>query len=123
MAVIQNDLRLLNNRAFSAFWNLTEKLDGTGFRVFETYRSPERQDALFKKGTTKAIRYQSAHQYGLAVDYVMFRDGKWTWEIEPYEWEILHTHARECGLELGPNWDPGHIEHPLWRILSVAMKQ
>ena len=122
MAAICNDLRQLHHKAFSAFWNLAEKLDGTGFRVFETYRSPERQDALFKKGTTKALRFQSPHQFGLAVDFVMYRNGEWTWTLEPHEWETLHTHARECGLALGPDWDPGHIEHPLWRVVSAAMK-
>ena len=122
MAVILSDLKLLHPKAFTAFWNLTEKLEGTPFRVFETYRSPDRQDALFKKGTTKALRYQSAHQFGLAVDYVPYINGKWEWDADPYTWETLHTHARECGLELGPDWDPGHIEHPLWRVIRDAYK-
>ena len=122
MAQIIADIRMVHHRAFSAFWNLSEKLDQTRFRVFETYRTPERQDALFKKGTTKALKFQSAHQFGLAIDCVPFIDGQWCWEANPHEWDTLHTLARECGLNVGPDWDPGHIEHPLWQMVQTALR-
>ena len=80
-------------------------------RVFESIRPPSRQNALYAQGrdrakpdygrtVTKARAYQSAHQFGLAVDLVFFVRGKWTWE-EPFPgaWDRLHAAARGCGLE------------------------
>ncbi len=60
---------------------------------FETYRAPERQDALYKQGrdpgssgsiVTNARAYQSWHQYGFAVDLVFGGPGRWTWN-GPYQ--------------------------------------
>ena len=56
-------------------------------RPFEAFRSPRRQAQLYAQGRTlpgKIVTYanawQSYHQYGLAVDFVFFVDGKWTWD-------------------------------------------
>lgn len=80
--------------------------------VFETIRPPSRQEELYQRGrdpkaadfgrtVTRARAYQSAHQFGLAVDLV-FKDskGKWTWS-EPFKgaWDKLHEIARAEGLE------------------------
>ena len=51
----------------------------TLFLPFEGYRSPERQNYLFHvMKTTKARAFQSAHNYGLAVDFVPWENGKWS---------------------------------------------
>ena len=40
----------------------------TNFQIFESYRHPGRQFEVFRKGTSKALPYTSAHQLGLAGD-------------------------------------------------------
>src|SRR5215470_5472340 len=57
------------------------------FRLFEGYRSPERQQYLYAQGRTrpgkiitKAGPWMSYHQYGLAADFVLFESGQWSWD-------------------------------------------
>lgn len=91
---------------------LQRDLDLSLLDVFEAARSPGRQRELYERGrdpskddfgrtVTRAHAYQSAHQFGLAVDLV-FRTaaGGWTWD-EPTKgsWDKLHAIAREEGLE------------------------
>ena len=54
--------------------------------LFEGWRSPYRQTALYAQGrtapgqiVTNATAWQSWHQYGLAGDVVFGGPGKWTW--------------------------------------------
>lgn len=85
-------------------------------RVFEACRAPERQGFLFAKGRDTAGRivdrrqvvtfakpWHSYHQYGLAVDMVIYRDGRWSWDDSTPEtrawWERYHAIARKHGLE------------------------
>lgn len=56
------------------------------FRVFEAYRFPQRQEDLYAQGRTKdgnivtyARPWSSYHQYGLAVDFVLYIGGNWSW--------------------------------------------
>ena len=84
------------------------------FQLFEGFRDPRRQDYLFKKGTTKARAWQSAHQYGLAVDIVAFEGttdrGFWTWDISSRDWEYLHTVSRNHGFLTPISWDKAQDE-------------
>lgn len=108
--------------------------------VFESIRSPSRQGELFARGrdaskgdygrtVTRARAYQSAHQFGLAVDLVFHVDGEWTWdEPAPGSWDEMTRLAKRCGLETlsferphiqaaGFDWrleDPGPMEDSLW---------
>lgn len=57
--------------------------------VFESYRSPERQQWLYDQGRTRdgkiithAKPYESFHQYGLAVDIVGYSNKRWDWSID-----------------------------------------
>lgn len=80
-------------------------------RVFETIRSPDRQEALYQVGrdpsavgygrtVTRARAYQSAHQFGLGTDMVFVVDGAWTWdEPETGMWDAYKRLARAAGLE------------------------
>jgi hypothetical protein len=86
----------------------------TVFRAFETYRSPMDQNLVFHKGTSKVRAMESAHQFGLAVDFVPFIGHVWTWDVPKASWDLLHRHARSVGLLAPIAWDPGHIEHPAW---------
>lgn len=106
--------------------------DGEGrlwlFRVFETYRSPARQDRLHEGGSvTKARRWQSAHQYGLAMDVVPHspdpgENGKalgWSWE-EFHPWDLLRDRAEAFGLYRPIDWDKAHIEDPNFQEIRHA---
>jgi hypothetical protein len=100
----------------------------TKFQVFECYRSPIRQDYLFGGGSTKARGWQSAHQYGLAVDFVPFVPlaaggaiGQWSWAAH-HDYSYLTAAARKRGLDTPISWDFCHVEHPLWaKIRSLVI--
>jgi peptidoglycan L-alanyl-D-glutamate endopeptidase CwlK len=68
-----------------------EELHADGYTLypFETYRSPERQQALYNQGrsipgkkVTNAKPWQSFHQYGLAVDLVYKVKNRWVWDAD-----------------------------------------
>ena len=97
----------------------------TRFEVFETFRSFERQDYLFKIGTTKARGGESAHNFGLAVDFVprvahTTKNGlemAWSWSLH-HDWAFLRQVATEVGLEnqsKSLRWDKPHVQVPHWR--------
>lgn len=71
---------------------------GIPLQVFETFRSRVRQSELYAKGrtapgpiVTRALPGQTYHNYGIAVDLVLWIDGKWTWDRQ------YHDHYREAG--------------------------
>lgn len=82
--------------------------EGIPFRIFEAFRYPERQADLYAQGRTKpgnivtyAKPWSSYHQYGLAVDFVLFIDGKWSWETQGNKaawWKRLHQLGTQEGL-------------------------
>lgn len=79
---------------------------GLPLRVFEAWRSPERQRFLYAKGRTTpgpivtyAKAWQSYHQHGLAADFVGFIDGNWTWNLPDATWRKLHRFGESHGLE------------------------
>ncbi len=91
--------------------------EGAPFEIFETYRHPERQAALFKKRVkgkrvTKAKPWRSYHQYGLAVDIVLKPGGNWSWSTKgecKQWWKRLHILGREQGLE-PLSWEKPHMQ-------------
>lgn len=54
---------------------------GLNIFVFETFRTPERQELLYnqKPKVTNARAFMSWHNYGLAIDCAFGGPGKWTW--------------------------------------------
>ncbi|WP_417671975.1 D-alanyl-D-alanine carboxypeptidase family protein [Roseibium sp.] len=89
-------------------------------RVFEAYRSPERQAFLYAKGrtssgpkVTNAGPWQSYHQYGMAADFVRFENGRWNWNDstpqQQKEWDRFHDIARAAGLE-PLTWERPHVQ-------------
>lgn len=83
--------------------------EGIPFRVFEAFRYPQRQADLFAQGrtkpgaiVTKAPPWRSYHQYGLAVDLVLFVDGKWSWDTAGAKrawWKRMQDLGAAQGLE------------------------
>lgn len=88
----------------------------TLFRPFEGLRTNERQAFLMTQGTTKAGPWRSAHNYGLAVDYVPWVDGKWSWD-DGHDWRFLHDVAVNFGGIRLIAWDKPHVEHPIWHAV------
>lgn len=92
------------------------------FRVFEAYRTPERQEWLYAQGrtrsgavVTKARAWESFHQYGLAADLVLFIDGQWRWSDDGplrAHWRRLGEMASDVGLRT-LDWEAPHVEWPV----------
>lgn len=127
----EDSLSLLHPKAREAFEILNQNLIRAyqsgelhcPIKVFETVRSPMRQEGLKAGGRSKASAWQSAHQYGLAVDFVPFVDkyettrgtvNGWFWEVPTDTWDHLTRAAEEVGLFQSIKWDRAHIVHPLW---------
>ena len=77
---------------------------GLDIEIFETWRSPQRQDHLYASGRTRPGKivtgsraWQSWHQYGLAVDIAAKRAGKWSWDFDAKK-------AAEAFLAEGLEW-------------------
>ena len=93
-------------------------LDGdtpTEFRVFETFRTAERQRYLYDvKKTTNAEPFHSPHNHGLAVDFVPWVPGEgWSWANDN-DWPTLRETAKAVGLRQPYQWDKPHVEHRSW---------
>jgi hypothetical protein len=127
--MVIRDIGLLHPRAKTAFGSLRNELEDafkrgktrTYFKVFETYRTPERQTELLAGGTTKAGMFRSAHQFGLAVDFVPFNDGTWSWDLR-HDWDFLRAAARGLGLKNEIAWDRAHVEHPVFEEVQKALR-
>lgn len=98
-------------------------------KVFETFRSPQRQAELYAKGrtapgarVTNAQPWESWHQYGMAADFVRFENGGWNWNdataAQRAEWDRFHEIALAKGLE-PLSWERPHVQladHTLTRL-------
>lgn len=111
----------------------------TRFEIFETYRSPERQARMLAQGVSKAGPWQSAHQFGLAVDFVPYivdaddaaefwRDTGhspvigWNWHAAN-DYSFLAASAQTFGLAAPISWDPCHIQHPKFEELRKVFRK
>jgi peptidoglycan L-alanyl-D-glutamate endopeptidase CwlK len=96
------------------------------FRLFEGFRSPERQRRLYAQGrtlpgpiVTKALPWKSYHQYGLAGDFVLFENGLWSWDTSGAKaawWRRLPEFGKELGLE------PLRFEMPHLQVLGLKIE-
>lgn len=127
------EIEWLHPLAVSAFSRLCTELERdfvmgncpVAFRVFETYRTPQRQAYLFRRGSTKAMAFRSAHQFGLAVDMVPWSvDRGYHWDPPSLAWDRLRRIATTVGLKNEIPWDRAHVEHPLWdKVRPVLLYQ
>lgn len=100
------------------------------FEVFEAFRTPERQAVLFAKGrTTEGPKvtwvgpWGSIHQYGLAVDFVLRINEKWSWDDSGPEakfWERMHELAKENGMTPLFNNKGQLIEKPHIQLIGAS---
>jgi hypothetical protein len=93
------------------------------WQIFEAYRHPARQEWLFENTTaTKAGPWESAHQYGLAVDLVPRPSGKWTWD-EGIHWGLMKKAAVSHGLLVPISWDRAHVVDVRWAKVQRAVRR
>lgn len=141
------DYRMLHPKVQGAFQHFSDELfrlylTGEGpcwFKAFEGYRSPQRQLELYQTSrgdgsrVTNAKPFESAHQYGLAVDYVPFvvRDprevketaqettqGSWKWDVDDSAWDWFDSQVKRAGLYRTIRWDRPHVTHLMWEQIK-----
>jgi len=105
-----NDLSLIHPIVREAVIKIEKALNDEGipFKVFEAFRFPERQADLFAQGRSKpghivthAEPWRSYHQYGLAVDLVLFENGKWSWDDKTSAKKKWWKRMQEIGKKNG----------------------
>ena len=84
------------------------------------YRSPEEQDKIYAQGRTEkgskvtnSKRWQSLHQYRIAVDLFFLKDSKATFNEDDYHtlWNVACKSKLDAkGLEWSGNWSGGFRE-------------
>ncbi|MFK7876112.1 MAG: glycosyl hydrolase 108 family protein [Paracoccaceae bacterium] len=99
------------------------------FEVFEAFRTPQRQANLWAKGRTKpgpkrtwVGPWGSIHQYGLAVDFVLKIDDRWSWDDQGAEakyWTRMHELAQAEGLMPLRNAAGRLIEKPHVQLAGI----
>lgn len=103
-----------------AIYRVMEQQHGYRMVLVEGFRSAQRQAELAAKGgsVTRAGAGQSCHQYGMAVDSALYRDGKLQWDMrDPWVrrgYFLYGELAQQVGLEWGGSWrsikDYVHLE-------------
>jgi len=83
------------------------KAHGIELMVFETYRSPKRQEELFRQGATK-LQKVGVHHYGLACDVVKSIKGDPSWKGD---FSLFGQLAHEHGLIWGGDWGNPAVPH------------
>lgn len=95
-------------------------------KIYEHFRTPERQWELFNKGRSKAGPWQSPHQFGEACDIA---HKSLAWNAPPEYWEtlakVVRVVASEYNVNLvhGHHWkfvDSAHVELADWRLVRAA---
>ncbi|MBY6005026.1 D-alanyl-D-alanine carboxypeptidase family protein [Salipiger bermudensis] len=117
-----NDLTHLHPAVRKRVSGVQRQLDAENIpmKVFEAFRTPQRQAKLFAQGrtatgkkVTNANAWESYHQYGLAADFVRFENNKWNWSADTAqqrrEWDRFHKIAISNGLE-PLNWELPHVQ-------------
>jgi hypothetical protein len=104
------DIALLEPKTRAAALAIVADADqeGVELRIWETYRSKQRQQALYNRGKDRlhrptGLRRVGCHHFGLAFDLVFWRDGKPSWSGD---WDLVGRLAHKHGLVWGGNW-PG----------------
>lgn len=133
----QTRFTYVNGPMFFLGQKIVKAMEDAGYpaKISECYRSPERQQELYAKGrtspgpvVTKALAFQSAHQFWEAVDIIHPERG---WDVTPEYWETLAACVRivadRFGVSLnhGHYWsfkDSAHIELADWKSQKALLK-
>lgn len=126
---VNRDIGLLHPKFGRVVANLEKRLRAdyeagrthTLFKLYEGFRLPDRQAYLKAQGATKAGPWQSAHQFGLAADFVPLSDGKWSWDAG-HDWDHLARSAKVFGASVPISWDLAHVQAYEWDELWSHLK-
>lgn len=121
-----DDLQPQFRARFTAWHKAAEEAAGVPLLITCTYRSNAEQDALYAIGRTKPGRKvtnakagESAHNFGLALDFVPLENGKPVWDGEHPAWRAAGNLAPSFGLEWAGTWarfrEFPHVQVPNWR--------
>lgn len=116
MIEIRKDINLLKPEMRTSVANIQSYLFlyNLPLKLFETFRTAERQAQLVKDGYSKTLN--SKHLIGEAADFVVCDGGKWSWDYEKYklQYNMLGVIIRHVGLIWGGDFksifDPCHAE-------------
>jgi hypothetical protein len=96
---------------------------GHEVHIFETFRTPERQDALYAQGrstngriVTHARGWESWHQFGVAADIAIKKRGIWSWDFSP---QLISHYFAPYDLTWGGDADGPHYQ---WKKLPLIKK-
>ncbi len=106
-------------------WAAKCEAEGLDILVYCTLRTPAEQDALYAQGRTKPgpiVTYakagSSAHNFGLALDFVPLQGGKPLWKGGDH-WKRPIEIAESLGLESASKWlkfkEMPHLQCKDWR--------
>lgn len=110
-------------RVADLLYDLDQVMHTQNWQIFEAFRHPARQAWLLENTTsTKAGPWQSAHQYGLAVDLVPRPAGKWSWDAGIH-WDLMKKAAVSHGLRVPISWDKAHVEDARWPNVRRAARR
>ena len=107
-------------------WLSLCRLRGLDPLVTSTLRTDAEQAELYAQGRTKpgkivtnAKPRQSAHNFGLALDFVPMVNGKPEWNAKHPHWLAIGEAAEEVGFEWAGRWtrfrEFPHIQQRDWR--------
>jgi peptidoglycan L-alanyl-D-glutamate endopeptidase CwlK len=139
--VTKDRIALLHPRIRDVVTQTLEKLStelpkNIDVRITQALRTFSEQDNLFNKGrsapgpkVTNARGGESIHNYGLAFDYVLFIDGKISWEVDA-AWKKVAAAFKAEGFTWGGEWksikDYPHLERTFgysWQQLLEKYKR
>ena len=88
--------------------------------IFETYRSQERQLALFNQGAT-TLKKNGMHHFGIATDVVFLTaNGNPSWAANN-NWARLGKIGQDLGLEWGGAWS-GFVDKPHFQLIPATVE-
>lgn len=110
-------------------WAQYMKSSGLDYLITCTLRSGAEQEALYAKGrtapgavVTNARAGQSAHQYGLAFDFVIMDSGKPDWGGNSPAWDRAIDFGEASGLQSLRPMESAHLQDPNWKALAKETK-
>lgn len=125
MTVVLNDASYLFpgfRRSLEAGLDIARR-ESIGVYIFESWRSPKRQELMFQQQKSKARAYQSWHQYGLAVDLAFKVNNQWSWEGP---WQRIGVIMEQIGIEWGYRFksfpEMGHFQMSFGLSLNIAQQ-
>ena len=125
MASAERSLAALepDTRAKAGEWLRLCGSRGVAVLVYETHRSPKRQNMLYERGrtapgpiVTNARAWHSAHQFGRAFDAVPWSGGA-DLMTNKLDWSPFPSHIAEGAFIAGGGLE--HLDHE-WRVMADA---